>query len=118
MLKIDGVTILGLEIELYGEKTQENEIDLGALTLRNEGREYILDAVKSYITTEGGFTTIEVELEKDEETFSDCKYDLQGSDLENGMDAEFYISSDLNVEYITLFVKSGDCTKAIDVKQE
>ena len=28
MLKIDGIQILGLEIKLYGERTQEDEIDL------------------------------------------------------------------------------------------
>jgi hypothetical protein len=47
MNKIDGVTILGLEIKLYGEIQEDNQIDLGALTLRNGGREYILDTVQS-----------------------------------------------------------------------
>ena len=118
MLKIDGIQILGLEIKLYGERTQEDEIDLGALTLRKDEREYILDSVQSYTTTEGGFTTIEVDLEKDEELFPDCKYDLTALDLFDGVEGEFFISSDLNVEYITLFVKMGKTTKAIDIKQD
>jgi outer membrane receptor for monomeric catechols len=93
MNKIDGVTILGLEIKLYGEIQEDNQID-------------------------GGFTTIDVKLEKVEEIFSDCKYDLIATDFMN-LNGEFYISSDLNVETITLFVKfDGGLTQAIDIKIE
>jgi hypothetical protein len=118
MNKIDGVTILGLEIKLYGEIQEDNQIDLGALTLRNGSREYILDTVQSNSSIDGGFTTIDVKLEKDEEIFSDCKYDLIATDFMN-LNGEFYISSDLNVETITLFVKfDGGLTQAIDIKIE
>jgi hypothetical protein len=120
-LNIDGVEILSLEIELYGERTDEHEIDLGALYLSNEGREYVLDATQSYTTVEGGFTKIKVDLEVDFDTFpkSDHPYDLTATDLfDNSLKASFYIASDLSVESISLFVKQDGCTKAIDVIQD
>jgi len=39
-------------------------------------------------------------------------------DLFDGVEGVFFISSDFNVEYITLFVKMGETTKAIDIKQD
>jgi len=119
MLKIDGVQILGLEINLCGEKTVEDILDLGALTLRSDDREYILDAVASNIEHKNGDTEVSVKLAKDEEIFSDCKYDLTSEDLMFNVNGEFYISSDLHVDSITLFVKfEGGMTKAIDIREE
>ena len=81
--EIDNVEILSLEIELYGERTNTTEIDLGALYLSCEGREYILDVTQSYTTIEGGFTHIRCDLERDDDTFppSEHKYDLKNVDL-------------------------------------
>lgn len=58
---IDGVEVLGLTIQLYGERTDEDEVDLGSLTLERDGREYILDVCQSCWIAENGETTIEVE---------------------------------------------------------
>jgi len=117
--EIDGVEILSLEVVLYGERSNTDEVDLGAVTLTHEGREYILDVTQSFTCTGDGFTQIECRLERDDDTFPDCKYDLTAVDLMLGdVDATFYISSDLPVEEINLFVRQGDCTKAIDVVQE
>ena len=118
--EIKGVEILSLEIELYGEATNTTEIDLGALYLSCEGREYLLDVVQSVRTFEGGFTHIRCDLERDDEIFptEEHKYDLTGVDLMVGsIEASFYIVSDLPIENITLFVRGG-LTRAIDVTEE
>lgn len=123
-LKIDGVEILGVTIVLYGERTDNDEIDLGALTLKREGREYILDVVQSYTNVEDGFTTIETDLEKDEDTFDECPYDLTAEDLmSSDLVAEFFIGGDFTptIEHMTLFVRFGGengMTKAINVVEE
>ena len=119
VLNIDGVEILSFETLLYGEREDEHEIDLGALYLSCEGREYVLDVCQSYSTVDKGFTTIKMDLERDEDTFPvhEHKYDLTATDLyDSDLKASFYIRSDLNVETISLFVRHNGCTKAIDVK--
>jgi hypothetical protein len=118
--EIDGIEILSLEIELYGERTNTTEIDLGALYLSCEGREYVLDVVQSVTSIEGGFTHIRCDLERDDDTFppSEHKYDLNMLDLMLGnIDASFYIASELPIEKISLFVRGG-FTRAIDVAEE
>jgi len=60
--KIDNVEIISLTAVLYGERNDEHEIDLGSLTIKREGREYILDVVQSYTEVKDGFTTIETDL--------------------------------------------------------
>jgi hypothetical protein len=118
--EIDGIEVLSLEVELYGELSDTDEIDLGALYLSCDGREYILDVTQSYTTIEGGFTHIRCDLERDDDTFppADHKYDLKGVDLMMGsIKANFYIASDLPIEKISFFVRGG-FTRAIDVIQE
>jgi hypothetical protein len=121
---IDGVEILGVTVILYGEIEENEHVDLGALTIKRDDREYILDVVQSYTKFEGGFTTIETDLEKDEDTFEDCPYDITSVDLmSNDLQLEFFIDGDFsaNIEHITLFVRFGGengMTKAIDVQSE
>ena len=118
--EIDGVEVLSLEIKLYGEASNTDEIDLGALYLSCDGRGYVLDVTQSYRRFEGGFTFIRCVLERDDDTFdpSEHKYDLKDVDLMLGnVDASFYIASDLTIEFITLFVRGG-FTRAIEVVQE
>ena len=118
---IDKVKILSLEIKLYGDREQDQEYDLGALTLKREGREYILDSVSHVWEEQGGFSTIHVGLKRDDESFSTCEYDLKGSDfMYKDLEAEFYLGGTFSssIEQMTLFVKSGDMTQAINVNQE
>lgn len=121
---IDGVEILGVTVVLYGERTDDDEIDLGAVTISREGREYILDVCQSYTNIDGGFTTIETDLERDDETFEDCPYDITAEDLmSDNLKVEFYIGGDFphTVEHITLFVRFGGengMTKAINVSED
>lgn len=118
---IDKVEILSLEIKLFGERDLNEDYDFGALTLKCEDRKYILDTVQAYWSEEGGFSTIQIDLEKDEEIFSTCKYDLKAEDfISKDLEAEFYLAGTFSnsVESITLFVKNGEMTQAINVEQE
>lgn len=120
--KIDGVEILGVTVVLYGEIEENETVDLGALTIKRDGREFILDVVQSYRKFEGGFTTIETDLEKDEDTFEDCPYDITSTDLmSDDLDIKFFIGGDFsaNIEHITLFVKfPKGMVKAINIQSE
>ena len=118
---IDGVEILSLDIVLVGEK--DVETDLGAVTISCEGREYILDVCQSYSTFENGLTTIETDLERDDEIFVECPYNITAVDLMMSSDlkVEFYIATENEIESMALFVRFGGVngmTKVIDVVQE
>lgn len=122
---IDGVEILGVTIKLYGELDRTTEhIDLGAVTIKRGDREYILDIVQSYTNVEGGFTTIETDLERDDDTFPDCPYNITASDLmSNDVSVDVFIDGDFSqtIEHMTLFVRFNGgkgMTKAIDVVSE
>lgn len=122
--KIEGVEILGLTVVLYGEVTDDEEVDLGAVTISRDGREYILDVVQSTRVFEDGFTTIETDLKEDVETFDECPYDITDEDLmEDDVNVSFFIGGDFSatIEHMTLFVRFGGengMTKAIDVSQD
>jgi hypothetical protein len=113
------VEVLGLMINLFGVKAEGDDTpDLGAVTLSRDGREYILDVCQSY-TTEKGDTEIECDLEVDRDMFEDCAFDLTMEDLySSDLKATFYIATELEIDKMTLFVRSGGCTKAIDLEQD
>ena len=117
---IHNVEILSLNVVLVGKKDEET--NLGAVTISREGREYILDVVQSYSTFEDGITNIETDLIRDDETFSDCPYDITAVDLmSSDLKVEFYIETENEIESMTLFVRIGGAhgmTKAIDVVHE
>ena len=118
---IDKVKILSLEITLYGERDHNEDYDFGALTLKCEDREYILDTVQTYWSEEDGFSKVQVDLEKDDEIFSTCLYDLKAEDfISKDLEAEFYLAGTFSnsVQHITLFIKNGEMTQAINVNQE
>ena len=113
------VEILGVEIHFEIKVTNEirNSIDLGSLTLKKDGRSYILDTVQSWIDSNGYM--IECKVMEDRELFSDCKYDLTEVDLMLGDldEATFFIGDEYIEEptHMTLLVKSGGMTKAIEL---
>jgi len=123
---IDTTTILAAEIRI-DDQVRVGEIDLGAVTLKKDDREFILDIVMSEWHRDHTGTTITCKLEQDKESFPDCKYDLTSEDLRNGLDtatifAEQTDKSNITVasdEIIrTLWCKSGSLTYAIDLKEE
>lgn len=109
-----------LSIIIDGDATN-TDLNLGSLTLSCGGREYILDPVQSYRTFERGETTVEVQLERDDETFPDCPYDLTDVDLyDSNLKAEFFLESEesFDLRCMFLFVTNGEKVKAIDVREE
>lgn len=101
---IDGVKILSLEIELVGKKDEET--DLGSVTISRDGREYVLDTCMSYSDFEDGITTIEAILERDDEIFDECPYDITAEDLaSDDLVIEFYIETENEIQSMVLVVE-------------
>jgi hypothetical protein len=121
-LFIDKVEILSLQATLYGKRDLEANYYFGELTLKCEGREYILTTVQTYWDEEGGFSTIQIDLEKDEDTFSTCSYDLKAADfISKNLEAGFYLGiphSSNEVKDIMLFIKNRGMIQVINLNQE
>jgi hypothetical protein len=117
---MENVEILGLTVNLFGVRTEDMDTpDLGAVTLSKDGREYILDVCQSYTDESSGDTEIKCDLEVDKDIFEDCEFDLTATDLmSSDLLAEFYIATELEIDSMTLFVKIGSMTKAIDLEQD
>ena len=119
---IDTVEILSVEVVFYGERNQHEDYDFGALTLKCEDREYILDVCQTFWTEEDGFSKVECHLEKDVDTFPENKYDLTKEDLIlDSIDAEMYVGGTFsnNLEAINLFVRTENgMVKIINVEEE
>jgi hypothetical protein len=56
-------------------------LNLGLVTLKNEGRSYVLDTVESQWYNEGNGTKVIIRLERDDELVPECKFDLTKFDL-------------------------------------
>lgn len=80
MKRIKGVKFGNVEVVLEGERDWNEDYDFGALTLKCEDREFMLDVVQSYTdgtdVTGDGTTRITLEVEQDEELFDECPYNL------------------------------------------
>lgn len=104
---IDGIQILSVELVIDGDHT-DTEMDLGAVTISNEDREYILDVVQVYRTFENGQTTIECKLTTTDEDiiFEDCPFNITATDLMvDDPKVKLYFACEESWEYCTLFVK-------------
>ena len=119
---IDDVEILGLNIKMLGQRNNNEDYDFTTLTLKHENREYILDTYQVKFDESNGDLEAKCFLEKDEELFPDCKYDLKGYDLfdKDKLYATLFVDGGFPniIESITLFVKNNGCTIAINVNQE
>jgi len=107
-------------------------INLGAITLEKEGREYILDPSTTQFehSNDGGTTaTITLDdLETVRRDFPDCKFDLTDTDFgtRNFNKAEMFITfeDDAKHDYasdisgITLAYKQHGCTMCVDLDSE
>ncbi len=125
---IDGVEILHATISIMGE-VHVASLDLGAVRLNCEGREYALDITDSFWEVEDGCTEISCVLTTvDEyECFEDCKFDLTKEDLfSSDLTGTIFIGEDYledasitpDFHSATLWVKYGDCTRAIELAFE
>ena len=137
MRKIDGISILGLEIRFHCI-VDSSLYDLGAVILQCEDRNYILDVVRSEINNEDNHTLIMCDVEVDEDTFKEgsknfigdgkvLKYDLVATDfMSPALTGTIYIGNEYEVEpeSQTLFVKhinnedSCGLTQAIELELE
>ena len=106
MKTIQGVNIHNLEIVIVGTK-ERSDIDLGALTLSVDDREFILDVVQSYsdVTEDlqgNPIMRISCDLEVDDDIFEDCPYNITKEDLlnseNNNLVRTLYIGGDNDFE--------------------
>jgi hypothetical protein len=118
---IDGIQILGLEIVIDGDHTN-SEIDLGAVTITNEEREYIMDVVQSYRSFDNGQTTIKIDVttKDDDVTFDECPFNINAVDLMvDNPRITIYFSCDENWESATLFVKGAlGMVRALEIEMD
>ena len=112
-----GEVEVSVVIEFYCVVPRE-EYDLGSLTLKRSTRTLMLDVVQSYTNDENNHTTIECDLEYDEDVFKGKYKDFKESDLLGLDEGRLFIGHDWEVEpdSITLFVKSGGSTRAIELE--
>lgn len=104
-------------------KVKPDLIDLGSITLRKNNKEYMLDIIRTmiYWDEDTKKTTLECQVERDDEVFEDCKYDLTENGLLNVPDvAEIFVGGDGEYSPIsyTLHVKVGGVEKEIPLVSE
>ena len=101
MKTIEGVNIHNLEIVIKGT-TERHNVDIGALTLRVDDREFILDVVQSYSDELEDGLRISCDLEVDEVTFDECPYNITKDDMldceHNDMVRELYVGGEVDFE--------------------
>lgn len=111
--------VLALEINLEGDyANSDTEVDLGAVTLSLDDKEFIFDIVESGMESDGNETTISCKLAIDKETFDTCDFDLSDLDLlSTKVKGIIYFSTDNMTDFkdATLFVKVRQTTKAINL---
>lgn len=93
--------------------------DFGVLTLEKDGRNFSLDSTSSTLSDDEMEIEIEVEVDTDVIQMGvNSNYDLTAVDIMNGVKGSFYIGCEYEEEptSITLFVKIGEMTKAIDLE--
>jgi hypothetical protein len=139
--KIEGVEILGVELDFYCV-IPHGCLNLGSVRLEREGRSFVYDTVQSEWYKEDNRTIVRVTLQAGIEGSSnedvDSEFDLTAEDLlasnlvatifmeadeENDYDEEDDELEGVQLSYVdpdskTLFVRIGEMTKAIDLVNE
>jgi hypothetical protein len=115
---IEGVEFLGVTIS-FEVPVDRDLYDLGSVQLEKDGRNFVLDVTESTLSDDED--EIECVIEVDTETFpvgEEYNYELMASDFVNGLKGTLYIGDEYEEEpqYMTLFVKIGGMTKAIELK--
>lgn len=128
MKKIKGIKIGNVEVVISGERDWDKDYDFGALTLRCEDREFILDTVQSYTDgpeeTGEDFTRITLEVEPDEDIFDECPYNLTKRDLldaeHNDLVRELFIGGTFENEIIsiTFYFEADGQDYQLQIEQE
>jgi hypothetical protein len=118
---ISGVEFSHVDFLIKG-KAKIGHIDIGAVTLKKDDREYILD-VTDYEIPDDTNPVITCCIEEDLITFSACKYDLTKKDLSALTEATLYVSAEYDsepfeVEWIRLFFEIDGVYDFIELKEE
>lgn len=113
MTKIDRTEILKLVIT-FDDDIGDKDIDLGGVHFSCDDRDYSLDTLR--ITRYDN--VIEATLDRDDEVFSESKYNLTSEDLLNGVNIEAYIESDATIKHMHIIARHDDTTIALPVTQE
>ena len=118
--KIEGVEFLSVVIN-FDTPIDRDLYDLGSVLLEREGRTFILDVCSSQLNDNED--SIKCFLEVDTEAFPlgvDTNYDLTALDIMKGVAGTLFIGGDYDEEPtdITLFVKIGETTKAIELTKD
>ena len=110
MKTIEDVKIGNIEVVIQGERNWDDDYDFGALTLKCEDREFMLDVCQSYTDgpdkTGEDFTRITLEVEVDEELFDECPYNLTKEDLldceHNDLTRELFVGGTFENEILSM----------------
>jgi hypothetical protein len=110
MKTIEDVKIGSIEVVIEGERNWDDEYDFGALTLKCEDREFILDVCQSYTdgpeATGENFTRITLDVEVDEDIFDECPYNITKQDLldceHNDLTRELYIGGNFENKILSI----------------
>lgn len=101
--------ITGIEFDIYGGII---DIDIGSVTLKRNGREYIVDIIESEHYGDNNFASFKCKAEKATlEDFPDCKFDFLATDLIYPLDTcSIYIGGDHvgEVENMSIAFKVND----------
>lgn len=118
--KINGVTFLRVEL-VFHCIVERDLYDFGSITLENDGRNYILDIVRSESTNDNNHTIIQCDVETDGDIFplsDEFNYKLNITDLlDENLSSTIYIGEEYEIapDSLTLFVQIAHMTKAIDL---
>lgn len=132
---MNNVEFLSIEIDFrttWNTAKLMGAINLGAVMLKKDDREFILDPLQTTFThPKGGGTNASCELDNLEDTmedFPECVFDLTESDLMTRkfdtktmfIEFEDHAEEDYasDVESITLTYKIGGCTYVVDLEPE
>lgn len=115
MKTIEGINFHNLEVVIKGTNYERHDVDLGALTLSVDGREFILDVVQSYSDEieEDGTLRISCDIEADEDVFDECPYDLTKDDIldceHNDLERTLYVGGEVDFEVVSITLHFDDC---------
>lgn len=128
MKTIKDVVIGNIEVVIDGERNWDDDYDFGALTLKCEDREFILDVCQSYTDgtdiTGDGTTRITLDVEVDEDIFDECPYNITKQDLldceHNDLVRELYIGGNFKnkILSITLFFEVDGQDYQMELEEE
>ena len=113
------VSFLGVEVK-FEVPIDRNDYDLGRIVLENEGRNFALDVYQSYTNQENDTIFCDVHTDFDILSTDEYNYQLSAEDLMFGAKGTMFVGDSFEEvpQSITLFVKIGELTKAIDLAVE